>query len=152
MGENDENVSEMAESVMQVLQATIRQEDQIEQIEQKVEKASKFINKGCFTMHGVKECEDEDPIDVVTSFLQNKLEITSETPIMSAHRMGKKGMEKRPLWFHLMDHDDVGVIFSHVKNLKEKTNEDNEQFLITEQNSEKEREKRNRQCDIIMTN
>ena len=151
MIENSDNMDEITDTAMQLMQVAIKHDEQISNVEAQSSKLERAFLKGCFVVTGIKETKDEDAISVITAFFSEKLEITSEVPIMSAHRIGK-GAGKRALWFRLTDPDDVGTIFKHVKNLKDKTNEDNENFGISEQLIEKDREKKSRQQDIIMQN
>ena len=145
-----ENSEEVSETMMYLIQTAISHDNKISVAQSQLEKTKRQIVKGSFVVKGIKEADKDDPIGSITSFIENKLEIGGEVPIMSAHRIGKG--KNRPIWFKLTDNDDVRVIYSHLKNLKGKTNSENEKFVVTEQLTEAEREEKSRNQDILMDN
>ena len=99
---------------------------------------------------GIKEEKDEIAKDVADDFIKTKLEIKDGLDIQTAYRFGKG--RQRSLYVKLLDPNDMGHIFRHVKNLKEKTNHEDKHFSIDEQLTERDFATKTRHFDIKKEN
>ena len=82
--------------------------------------------------------------------MKTKLQITSGLKVSAAHLMGKRATS--PVWFQLLDQDDVSVIFQHVSHLKDVTNATGKKFVLREYLTEEDREWKTRKQDLIAEN
>lgn len=66
------------------------------------------------------EAEGEDVVQVLSSFIRDKLRVTTEVAIQRAHRLGRQRRDgkARPIIALLRDYPDVQQLFKNAKNLK----------------------------------
>ena len=143
-------VDNLSESVYDLMQVAIKNDYEVHQIKTKLHKLEVRFQKGSIVIKGIPEKEIEDCKQVAQDFIKNQLEIQNGLEIQTAYRIGRS--KRSPLFVKLLDPNKIGVIFKHVKNLKEKTNDQEMPFSIDEQLTEKEFADKTRQQDIKKEN
>ena len=136
----DDDVDEMSETTSQLIQIAMKHEENFRTLNKTVTNLKVQAMKGCVIVKGIIEKEEEDPIELVSSFLSETMQIETEIPIMLAHRTGKG--KNKPMWFKRTDPDDSQLIYGHIRNLKEKKNAQEQNFFVSQQLTEEERERR----------
>ena len=79
---------------------------------------------------GLDEEADEDVKQVVKDFFKLKMEIEKDIQITKAYRRGKKEVTGRQVLVELSEMTDKFIIYKHLKNLKEKTNNLGKKFTV----------------------
>ena len=147
----DKEMREVAENTTQLIHVSMKQEEDIIGVEKKLDKVESVLNKGSFTIKGLKEHTDESDIEAAENFIAEKLKIEGGLSVLSAHPIGKTG-RYRDLWFKLLNPDDNVLIFQNVKKLKDQVNDKEEPYQVQERKSDKDWDKEKRFEDIIMEN
>ena len=103
------------------------------------------------TIKGIEEGgKEEKCVELVQSFIQNKLKVAKAIKIVSAFRIGKG--KQRPIGIKLKNESDKFVIFQHAKNIKDMKNTLNKKYQIQSYLPASSREAKKRKNKLMWTN
>ena len=80
---------------------------------------------------GLTEAKGENCIQIIKSFIKDKLKVTDDIKVRSARRIGKG--DNRPIEVVLKNPTDKGVIYKHTSNIKGVKNDKNQGYFIEDQ-------------------
>ena len=146
--EMDEDLGAVSDMNIKLVQATVKCEDEIIAAKEKVAKIDRALMKGCLVIKGLV-IDDVRKVgkEVISEFFASKLKIEKKVEIATVSTM-KNGS----LWVRLTDANDIGLIFSHVSNLKGQKNAKGEHYSIDRARTEEDRETQNRHREIQVEN
>ena len=129
---------------------SIKQSQELNECKTKLEKMQRQMNRDILRLIGIEERDEENVYETVAKFFKDKLKVDKEIALADAYRVGKGKF--RTIVIQLKNYRSRGLIFSHVKNLKELTNSDDKPFQIREHLSPKELAERQRNQKILRRN
>ena len=121
----------------------IKQSHEIASLKKEVAALRSHMRRPNLSISGILEGENETKkshIELVNNFFKNEMEIEEPIVIRKVNRVGK--FRPRSLAIVLDDPSDKATIFSHVSNLKGKTNAKKKLYFVNDDLSEEEREQR----------
>ena len=101
-------------------------------------------------IQGITEKKNENCVTEVKSFFKNQLNLVHDIQIKYAYRIGKS--KNRPLKVCLTHPSDKGLIYSHAKNLKDKTSSEGKDYRIDDELPPKQREQKNKARHMVWRN
>ena len=109
---------EKCENTIELLTGIVmRQDETIRILKDKVIKVEIKIMKANILVAGIQEMKGENCIKVAQNFFKKDLKIESDIKVATAFRIGKG--EKGSLLIKLLYESDKGVVYKHIKNIKE---------------------------------
>ena len=136
-GPKDKGIEDKVKLIMQTV---IRNDRAIISVNNKINQVDQKVMRNNLIITGIRKKENENCKEIVQSFFKEKLKITWEIAIQSAHRLNSKDEDNRPILVKLMDAGDKGVIYKNAKHLKGMQNEKGGYYFINDQVSEKQGE------------
>ena len=140
------------DKVKLALKAIVKHDSSITTIDHKVTNMQTRSMRKNLIISGIKEKSKENCKVVANKFFKDKLKIDEELPIATAHRLGDKSNEERPLIVQLTNQADKGKIFQHVKNLKDLESEVGAGYFVNEQLPPVKEERKRLEKDKIKIN
>ena len=131
----------------------IKQGEQIQELSAQVDSLQRFTRKANIIISGILEVGEEDVDrckELVKDFLKEEMLIENEVEIKQAYRFGSGN--PRALMVVLSNPDDKSVIFSHVSNLKGKTNARRKLYFVSEDVAELEKENKRYYQQLLKEN
>ena len=101
-------------------------------------------------IQGLPEKKEENCMTEVKEFFKEKLNLVHDIQIKYAYRIGNG--KHRPIKVSLVHQTDKGVIYSHAKNLKGKTNRNGKGYKIDDDLPPKLREQKNKSRHFMWKN
>ena len=105
-----------------------RQDQIIKECKSQIEELKMSVSNANLIIQGIIVKKDQPYREAVNQFFQNQMKIQEDINIEFVTRKGKG--KNAPLLVRLKDTSQKGVIFSHVKNLKDITNELDKPYCI----------------------
>ena len=121
----------MTESVEDALRIGIKAEQHTNLLSLKVDRLEARTLRGSLVLRGIPEKENEVCKEVVAKFLKNEMQIENPPEVQTENRFGKGKF--KAISFRLADPSEVGIIFKHVSNLKDKRNVNDKPYSIDKQ-------------------
>ena len=121
----------------------IKQEERINILERRLTAMHHKELKPNLIIKGLIEKEDENKssrLEIVKDFFKEVMEIEQDIEVLDAFRVGKGKV--KPMLVKLKDPSDKAIIFSHVSNLKEKTNARKKLFFVQDDEAEDQQNNR----------
>ena len=101
-------------------------------------------------IRGILEKKEEDYFQEVQDFFKNKLLIQDTIKVNNMYRMGQS--KQRPLLVQLAEYKQKSIIFQNAKKLKGVTNENQQNYSISDHLPEEKNEIRQRGREIVFLN
>ena len=124
-----------------------RQAVMIEHLQRQNEEAESRKMRNNLIIQGIETGEEDSDQcikEVVTDFFSQTMKIRHNIAIKAALRLNSQNKENAPIQVTLQNVKDKGVIFKHVKNIKEKCNSKDEGYYINDQLTYKKQEEQHR--------
>ena len=130
--------------------ATVKLDQMLTENKLQTTQLSKRSNRDMMRISGLKEKAGESAKAAVDNFLKNILKIQSTISLWEAYHLGKG--EYKTVVFQLKNYRDKGIIFSHVKNLKDVVNDKDLPYQVREHLSAKEFMQQKKHCQLFSAN
>ena len=133
----------------------IKQEEELTYVRNQLDEARRRDIRNNIIIAGVVEEVDETK-DVcqekVKSFFKDSMEITETIDIEAVKRLGPKKSKNRAILVRLKEVSDKSIIFSHVRNLKGKTNARKKLFYVNDDLDPEQAEEKRKYRELIKEN
>ena len=129
---------------------SVKQEHEIQECKENIDDLKSKAIQDLLRIEGIVPTEKENRKQVVKTFFKEVLEIEREIPILDAYRVGKGDF--KPMIVQLQNHRDKGLIYKNSKNLKDKTNSDNQPYYINDVRTPRNRANNQRIGQLLSQN
>ena len=143
-------LDETVEGNLKLVQSVVRCEQDVEDITNKTEKCESLMYRGCITISGIVENDNENLLSLVSEFLNDKLEIEETLDIVTMYRLGSS--VNRPIFVRFLDPNDANYVLSQRGKLKEKKNQKKKPFYVNEYTTERRMDEQRRYREVIAEN